>query len=207
VVAECPSGRPADPNFQVFVRGLASGRLVLASRGPRGVANNNDAFAPSISADGRYVAFTSDATNLGVKKRRISDQVFVRDLRTNTTTLVSRRTDRHGRRFRSGEHASISADGRVVAFDTGVNFSDAYVRDVRTDTTTLVSRASGTSSTGSRFTMATRPPAARETLPGTAPHAWVGQSFRLERSKQLRGDCGPYVGRAAPELSPDARRV
>ena len=150
VVAECDIGG----GVRLFVRDLASGQLVMASRanGPRGVANNQDAFDPSISADGRYVAFTSDATNLGVDQRRISDNVFVRDLRTNTTTLVSRLTGRRGRPLRQGEeHPSISANGRVVAFDAygsavrghGRFHIDVYVRDLLAHTTTLASRASG----------------------------------------------------------------
>ena len=106
----------------------------------------------SISADGRRVAFDSDASNLTRGDHNREGDVFVRDLRARTTTLVSRASGAHGAKGDNySDSALISADGRSVAFDSnadnlvrgGSRHSALYVRNLRTRTTTLVSRASG----------------------------------------------------------------
>ena len=77
---------------------------------------NGDSYFPSINADGRYVAFTSRATNLvageayGSRSVFGDWNVFVRDVQANATIGVTRDG--------SGDHASISADGRYVVFDS-----------------------------------------------------------------------------------------
>ena len=74
--------------------------LDLASRasGAVGAKGNDDSFTSAISADGRFVAFDSAATNLHPDDAgaRPSFDVFVRDLQANTTTLVSRATGATG---------------------------------------------------------------------------------------------------------------
>jgi TolB protein len=70
---------------------------------------------PFLSADGRYAAFTSRASNLVADDRNGRADVFVHDLRTGRTTRVSltaNGTEANGDSFVSG----ISADGRTVAF-------------------------------------------------------------------------------------------
>ncbi len=77
---------------RVLVRTVAgSGPAQLASRaaGKRGASANAPATDASISGDGRRVAFSSTATNLAAAKSAGTRAVFVRDLRTNTTTLAS----------------------------------------------------------------------------------------------------------------------
>ncbi|HLX34123.1 MAG TPA: choice-of-anchor D domain-containing protein [Candidatus Limnocylindrales bacterium] len=91
------------------------------SIGPTGGLPDGGSHAPSISGDGNRVAFASTATNLTLDQGlnpNIS-QVFVRDLGASTTTLVSVGTNGAG--FDSSRSPSISADGRVVAFE-----SDAF---------------------------------------------------------------------------------
>jgi Tol biopolymer transport system component len=88
------------------------------------VGNEGDAgsSAPSISADGRYVAFESDATNLlGVgNDKNVSGDVFVHDLQTGATTRVS--VNLAGVEGNGNSNApSMSADGRSVTFK-----SDAF---------------------------------------------------------------------------------
>jgi Tol biopolymer transport system component len=101
----------------------------------------------SISADGRFVAFTSFATNLVPGDTNRRDDVFVRDRLTGTTELVS--VDSAGNQGnRDSGSPAISADGRFVAFhsvatnlvpgDTG-NMTDVFVRDRLTGTTQRVS--------------------------------------------------------------------
>jgi Tol biopolymer transport system component len=102
---------------------------------------------PSISADGRRVAFTSRATNLvNAKKHRVTD-IYVRDLNTHKTTLVSANSSGDGPSRRSLV-PSISADGRFVAFtslapnlvagDTN-GLDDVFLRDLTSGTTQRVS--------------------------------------------------------------------
>ena len=148
---------PADGNtvLDVFVRDLEEARTTLVSRAPGtdGAAADNHSFGADISADGRYVAFQSLATNLVDGVPAGVEQVYVRDLRDATTTLVSRATGAQGAiGDDSSSFASISADGRFVAFDSlAANLDpadadpepDVYVRDLHSSTTTLVSRASG----------------------------------------------------------------
>ena len=141
VLAECGLG-------QVYVYDRLAGTTVLASRatGARGRVANDESLGDSISADGRFVAFDSSATNLTAGAHHDSD-VFVRDLRTNTTRLASRLPGRRKPRAQLAD-GSMSADGRFVAFDAAIprrrNFRvNVYVRDMRAGSATLVSRASG----------------------------------------------------------------
>jgi Tol biopolymer transport system component len=75
----------------VYVRDLAAGVTILASRasGATGPPAFGGSSHPSLSADGTRVAFTSDAYNLSPAKCNPARGIFVRDLRTSTTTLVS----------------------------------------------------------------------------------------------------------------------
>jgi Tol biopolymer transport system component len=114
----------------------------------------SDSEGASISADGRYVAFSSDAANLmpGVTARE--DEIFVKDLATGTLELASRGDGPNGRPAERAAVGAISGDGRSVAFvasgvlDTdNVNGAaaarDAYVRSLDDDTTHMVSVTTG----------------------------------------------------------------
>lgn len=74
----------------VYVRDLQTGATELISRSSAGVPAAGASGHPSISADGRRVAFTSDAWNLSPDKCNPARGIFVRDLGAGTTTLVSR---------------------------------------------------------------------------------------------------------------------
>jgi Tol biopolymer transport system component len=140
----------------VFVRDLVAATTELASRAPGGAAADGDSGAPSLSADGRHVAFESQADNLsGDDADGNSTDVFVRDLDTGVTELVSRVDGPGGT---GGDdlsfEPSISADGRYVAFESRAQLSaddvddpsfpdDVFVRDRVAGGTILVSRASG----------------------------------------------------------------
>jgi TolB protein len=147
----------------VFVRDTRAGETTLVSRrsaGEGGAGADAVSFNASISADGRYVAFASDADNLSGSDSdaELGVDVFVRDLETHTTTLVSRQTSQGGA---GGDEfsnfPSISADGRYVTFVSDAdNLStadveevvDVFVRDLQSNTTTLVSRQSGPGGAG-----------------------------------------------------------
>ena len=113
----------------VFVRDLKTNRTLLVSRaqGKHGAAGNGDSSNPSISADGRYVAFESYASNLGPADNSTHPDVFVRDMRSGRVFLASRgRRQRRPAANAPSANPSISGDGRYVAFDSrGSNLSPA----------------------------------------------------------------------------------
>lgn len=82
-----------------------------------GTEGDADSHAPSISSDGRYVAFESDATNLVADDTNGSTDVFVHDLQTGETTRVS--VDLAGVEGNgSSNFPSMSADGKSVTFQS-----------------------------------------------------------------------------------------
>ena len=144
----------SDATWDIFVRDLETNTTTLVSRatGAAGAKGNDDSGYTAISADGRFVAFGSDASNLHADDGDTTEDVFVRDLEANTTTLVSRAADdADGPQGDGGSYdPAISADGSVVAFisqaanlhpDDGDGDQDAFVRDLDANTTTLISRA------------------------------------------------------------------
>jgi len=87
-------------------------RVSVASDGTQG---NGYSYGPSISGDGRFVAFWSVADNLVVGDSNGASDVFVHDCQTGETTLVSVASDgTQGNAY--SQAASISADGRFVVF-------------------------------------------------------------------------------------------
>ncbi|HVM97377.1 MAG TPA: hypothetical protein VMT89_13365 [Candidatus Acidoferrales bacterium] len=99
----------------VFVRDRQTNTTTLVSVGSSGTLGNGDSVNPAISADGRYVVFYSNASNLVADDTNASSDVFVRDLQTNTTTRVS--VDSSGVQGNSASYGpAISADGRYVVF-------------------------------------------------------------------------------------------
>jgi Tol biopolymer transport system component len=113
---------PQDTNrgVDVFVRDRVARVTQRVSVGPGGrQAKGNNAFndSPAVSRSGRYVAFSSFATNLVPADTNRGLDVFVRDRVARVTRRVSLGPDgRQGRGF-SGD-PSISADGRYVAFES-----------------------------------------------------------------------------------------
>jgi Tol biopolymer transport system component len=69
--------------------GRAGATVVSRATGADGAPADGDAGDPALAADGRSVAFASDAANLAAAKRDRTRGVFLRDLETGTTTLVS----------------------------------------------------------------------------------------------------------------------
>jgi len=142
---------PGDTNnvADVFVRDLVAGTTLLVSVSTNGGSANGASRSSVMTPDGRYVAFVSEASNLVPNDTNGIPDVFVRDLQTGTTTLVS-----VGATFSSGslgeggsESPEITPNGRYVAFYSlatnlvpGVTTGgDIYVRDLVGGTTTWVS--------------------------------------------------------------------
>jgi Tol biopolymer transport system component len=143
---------PGDTNgtSDVFVRDRVTGsteRVSVDSRGRQatggeagGVLDSNFG-RPALSADGRYVAFVSSATNLVKGDRNNVPDVFVRDRVAGTTERVSMA----GRKTQANSDSSnpaITADGRFVAFSS---FADNLVPGDTNFTSDVfvVDRASG----------------------------------------------------------------
>jgi Tol biopolymer transport system component len=137
----------------IFVHDRQTGQTTLVSVSSKGVQGNLTSSSPSISSDGRYVAFSSRAWNLVddlVEGDSDMVDIFVHDRQTGQTTLVSVSSTGLEPYFRSYS-SSISSDGRYLAFnfytddlvDGDSNFrDDIFVHDRQTGQTTLVSVSS-----------------------------------------------------------------
>jgi Tol biopolymer transport system component len=119
VFATVVTPAPAEGQWQnaIFLEDLATGDLTWVSRPPSGDYPNNSSFFPVISADGQFVAFLSQATNLvpGTPANRYN--VFRWERSTGKITLVSQAPDGASANMDSGDLA-ISGDGRYVGFDS-----------------------------------------------------------------------------------------
>lgn len=134
--------------WDVFVRDLALGTTQRVSVSSAGAQGNQESRFPSLSADGRYVAFWSAASNLVPNDTNGFNDVFVRDRSLGTTVRASVWTDGTEANGSSGL-PSLSADGRCVAFDAeptnwiaGVGGWEIWLRDLAAGTTELVSQSS-----------------------------------------------------------------
>jgi Tol biopolymer transport system component len=140
---------PDDTNngFDVFIHELATGTTERVSLSSTGAQGDLSAFTPSISGDGRFVAFSANATNLVAGDTNGTVDVFVRDRANATTERVSLSTTGAEANDRC-DLPSISADGTRVAFQSlsstlvardtnGLN--DVFVHDRTTGETRRVS--------------------------------------------------------------------
>lgn len=135
----------------IVVRDSQNGAVSVISNGWDGSPANGNCVSPSISADGRYVAFASAADNLDPGDTNRSWDVFVRDRTTGELSLVSSSTA--GGFGNDDSYAPrISADGRWVVFtSTASNLvggdigshADVFIRDLLLKTTRRVSEAAG----------------------------------------------------------------
>ncbi len=151
----------------IFVRDSRTGKTVRVSVSSRGAQanaasspNSLDLVAgPSISADGRFVAFASDASNLVAGDTNGTEDVFVHDLKTRRTVRVSV-TSRGAQANGASLQPAISANGRFVAFvssatnlahGTGAE-TNVYVSDLKTRSTRVIS-ASSTGTVGNNASL------------------------------------------------------
>jgi hypothetical protein len=150
---------PDDTNtsHDIFVRNLTTGTIALVSVNRQGTGSGNAlSFNPSLSADGRFVAFVSAANNLVANDAGNTEDVFVRDLQTGATVMASINNAGTGGGNFSSRAPVISGNGRVVVFESGAgnlvpndtnNHLDVFARDLQAGTTTLVSiNGTGTNS-------------------------------------------------------------
>ena len=151
---------PGDTNdsLDVFVRDRELGTTRRVSVSSTGAQGDSDSFGPAISAAGRYVAFSSDASNLVPGDTNGAQDVFVRDRDLGTSHLVSvSSTGAQGNSVTFDP--AISAAGRYVAFSSDASnlvpgdtegTVDVFVRDRDLGTTRRVS-VSSTGAQGNRI--------------------------------------------------------
>lgn len=141
-----------DGDYDVYVKDLASGDLVLASTSEAGINANAYAFADAVSADGSTVAFSSYATNLDPADTDPAMDVYLKNVATGVLVLAST-SDAGVKGDGASQGWSLSADGSKVAFSSRASnldpadtdtIGDAYVKDVTTGDIVLAS----TSDTG-----------------------------------------------------------
>jgi hypothetical protein len=119
---ENPAGAHTKTSIEtVYVRDIDTGTTTAVSRanGPTGEIANEESQAYSISLDGRYVPFVSRATNLvpGTDSD-IYQQVYLRDLQTGTTTLVSQAPSGEAGEGRSENPVLVGEDSCEVEFNS-----------------------------------------------------------------------------------------
>jgi Tol biopolymer transport system component len=144
---------PGDTNgvLDIFVRDRQTGTIERVSVGSDGTEANDMSLYPSISADGRWVAFLSAASNLVPGDTNGVWDMFVHDRQTGATERVS--VDSAGAQADESSFSppSISADGRYVAFQSAATdlvpadtngVDDVFVHDRQTGTTERVSVSS-----------------------------------------------------------------
>ena len=145
--APAPAAAPADR--------VAAKRYVMVSVDAQGRPADDDVIGASVSRDGRWTAFQSDATNLDRRTRDGRQQVYLRDARTGKVRAVG--TDGRGRLAVSAASVSLSPSGRFVAYcstdelvgpdssdvDDNTPNTDVFVRDMRTGKVRRVSSAPG----------------------------------------------------------------
>jgi Tol biopolymer transport system component len=144
-MSDAPDLVPGDTNgrMDVFIHDRRSGRTRLGSVSSLGLQPDHHSMRPSLSGDGRLVAFESLATNLVVGDTNGAQDVFVHDLLTGATWRVSVGP---GGLQADGNSFSpcLSADGTKVAFTSAANnlvggvtstTFDVFVHDLQTGTT------------------------------------------------------------------------
>ncbi len=139
---------PGDTNLRsdIFLWGKGSGikRLNLS---PSGAEADRSSYEPAISADGRWIAFRSYATNLVANDLNGLGDIFLCDRTTSDLQLVSLSSTGAQAQGGSSDEAVVSADGRFVAFRSSADnlvpydtneMMDIFIRDMQ-GTTTRVS--------------------------------------------------------------------
>jgi Tol biopolymer transport system component len=181
----------------VFWHDRVTGRTRLVSVATDGTQASAESGMPAVSGNGRFVAFTSDAKNLVAGDSTQGREVFLHDMKTGSTTLVSQSTTGEEQAEPSNGWGSqdspwaISRDGSVVVFSSdATNFDPrteadgafhAYVRDVSAGTTTLVDLT-------------------RSFTAGGGDKPSVSADGRFVAFTSASGDFGPFDANAVPDV-------
>jgi hypothetical protein len=210
---------------EIFLRDTCAGatsgcqpQSSLVSVGADGSAANDDSHSPSMSADGRYVAFSSVASNLvsggssggaATAASAIGRQIYLRDTCVGaaagcqaSTELIS--VDSAGQL--SGLESilpSVSASGRFVAF-VAVARSKAAPSP---STASSTSAANGAGNAASSANSGYRQIFVRDTCLGVAPSGCAAKTSRISIQPGDGADSAPAAAPAGPALSGDAKKI
>lgn len=148
-------------SLDIFVHDVVSDVTSRVSIASDGSEADSDCSSPSISADGRFIAFQSIATTLDPAADGSFYQIFVHDRLTKTTTCVSVPDGATGTVGNSSSfNPAISANGQVVAFQSlatnldpvaTAGFMQVFVRNHAANATSCVSVANGTEANADSF--------------------------------------------------------
>jgi len=144
-------------NFDIFMKDRQTGAITRVSTSPTEAQANGNSFTPSISGDGRFVAFQSFATNLlpNTSNCIANGCIFVKDRTTGALTRVDVATA--GQPNGATGNPNISGNGRFVAFQSAATnlvagdvngHVDVFVRDVQAGRTVLASVTGTTQGNG-----------------------------------------------------------
>jgi len=101
----------------IYARNLQTSKTVLVSVAATGNAGNHDSWFPSISGDGRFVAFESWASDLIASDKGPHGDIFVRDLQAGKTACASM-TAAGVQANHDCFYPALSKDGRILAFES-----------------------------------------------------------------------------------------
>jgi len=215
----------------IFLLDLETGVVELISVSSTGEQGNGNSSRPEMSADGRYIAFRSAASNLVAGDLNGVEDVFVRDRELGFTTRVSVSSTGVEANSESGYYGNpISRDGSIVAFNSSASnlvlddtngVPDVFVHDRNTGETTRIS----VSTSGNEGNAGSHLPAMNTTgrFIGFFSHAttlvandtnFKGDAFVHDRSNgttirvsvNANGDQGDGIG-GRPVISNDGRYV
>lgn len=170
---------------QIYLHDRTSGSTTLISRGPDGRPGDGDSTAPTLSGDGRYLAYASRATNLVAGDSNQVADVFLHDRTTGETRRVS--VSSTGiQANRAAGSPQITLDGRYILFTAdasnlvsgdGNNATDLFLHDQLARHTSRVSVAVTGAWTGVEGNGPTRGPAM--VIPGGRLIAFISQATNL----------------------------
>ena len=159
---------PGDTNRRrdVFVRNLRTNTTRRVNVSSAGAQANGGSFTGSISPNGRFVTFTSAASNLVPNDTNGTEDAFVHDLRTGRTRLLTVSSSGAQSNFQSYD-AFVANNGTRTAFDSGASnlvphdinhAGDVFVHNTRTGSTHMISRSNaGEQGNGSTYIMGLTP--------------------------------------------------
>jgi Tol biopolymer transport system component len=133
---------------QLYLRDLLDQRTELISASPDGRASSGPASEARMTADGRFIVFTSPASDLVDHDANATFDVFLHDRATGRNLLISARANRDGTGSHASRNPSVTPDGRFVVFESlspdlvendGNTSSDVFRHDTLGGITVLVS--------------------------------------------------------------------
>ena len=205
---------PNDSNGvpDVFIHDRQTGETTRVSIGANGTQGNGASFGGKVSADGRFVTFTSDAASLISNDTNAKQDIFIHDRQTGETSLISVATA-GAQSNGDSTWADISADGRYVVFVSladnlvmgdGHQGHDVFLHDRQTNQTLLISNSPDGSPMGGNSPTIAADGRFTAFSYGCSIYYYDHQLGDVQLA--YRGQCGWY-GAEYPEISGDGNFI